>query len=232
MLQIVKDAFRLLTFRITREEILNFGWQHFVFGLIWTWLVGIGRYWDNPRADFLQHLGIGSIVYIFVLSLFLWLTVLPLKARDWTYFKVLTFVSLVSPPAILYAIPVQNFYDLETTNTINAIFLLIVAAWRVGLLLFFLRKFAVLDWFSSISAALFPLAFIVAALTILNLDRVVFDLMAGIINQTPNDAAYGILGWMTFFSIFAFPVILIGYIVAIVRNNSPQKNGNSNSQQK
>ncbi len=232
MLQIVKDTFRLLTFRIAREEILNFGWQHLVFGLICTWLVGIGRYWDNPRAEFLQHLGIGSVVYIFVLSLFLWLTVLPLKTKDWTYFKVLTFVSLVSPPAILYAIPVQNFFNLETANTVNAIFLLVVAAWRVSLLLFFLRKFALLDWFSSVSAALFPLAFIVSALTILNLDRVVFDLMAGIIEQTPNAAAYGILGWMTLFSVFAFPVILICYVVAIIRNNSLQRNANSNSQQK
>jgi len=229
MLQVVKDTFRLLTFRLAREEILNFGWQHLVFGLVCTWLVGIGRYWDNPRADFLQHLGIGSVVYIFVLSLFLWLTVLPLKTKDWTYFKVLTFVSLVSPPAILYAIPVQNFYNLETANSVNAIFLLVVAAWRVGLLLFFLRKFALLDWFSAFSAALFPLAFIVAALTILNLDRVVFDFMAGIIEQTPNDAAYGVLGWMTFFSILSFPVILIGYIVAIIRNDSPQRNANSNS---
>ncbi len=228
MLQIVKDTFRLLTFRIAREEILNFGWQHLVFGLICTWLVGIGRYWDNPRAEFLQHLGIGSVVYIFVLSLFLWLTVLPLKAKDWTYFKVLTFVSLVSPPAILYAIPVQNFFNLETANTINAVFLLFVAAWRVGLLFFFLRKFASLDGFSAISAALFPLAFIVAALTILNLDRVVFDLMAGIIEQTPNDAAYGILGWMTLFSVFAFPVILICYVVAIVKNNRYTSNENPN----
>ena len=228
MLQVIKDIFRLLTFRITREEILKFSWQHLVFGLICTWLVGIGCYWDNPRAEFLQHLGIGSVVYIFVLTLFLWLTILPLKAKDWTYFKILTFVSLVSPPAILYAIPVQNFFNLETANSINAIFLLAVAAWRVGLLFFFLRKFALLDWFSAISAALFPLAFIVAALTILNLDRVVFDLMAGIIEQTPNDAAYGILGWMTLFSILAFPVILIGYVAAIVKNNRYQRNENPN----
>ena len=228
MLQIVKDTFRLLAFRITREEILNFGWQHLAFGLICTWLVGIGRYWDNPRADFLQHLGIGSVVYIFVLSLFLWLTILPLKAKDWTYFKVLTFVALVSPPAILYAFPVQNFFNLETANTINAIFLLVVAAWRVGLLLFFLRQFALLDRFSAISAALFPLAFIVTVLTVLNLDRVVFDLMAGIIEQTPNDAAYGILGWMTLFSVLAFPVILIYYVVAIVKNNCYTRNENPN----
>ena len=228
MLQIVKDIFRLLTFRIAREEILNFSWQHLVFGLICTWLVGIGRYWDNPRADFLQHLGIGSVVYIFVLSLFLWLTVLPLKAKDWTYFKVLTFVALVSPPAILYAIPVQNFFNLETANTINAIFLLVVAAWRVGFLLFFLRQFALLDRFSAISAALFPLAFIVTVLTVLNLDRVVFDLMAGITEQTPNDAAYGILGWMTLFSVLAFPVILICYVVAIVKYNRYIRNENPN----
>lgn len=229
MLQIFKDIFRLLSFRITREEILTFGRLHLIFGLICTWLVGIGRYWDNPRADFLQHLGVGSVVYIFVLALLLWLAILPLKPQNWTYFNVLTFISLVSPPAILYAIPVQNFYSFETANSINAVFLLVVAAWRVGLLLFFLVRFALLDWFSTISAALFPLAFIVVALTILNLDRVVYDIMAGIIEQTPNDAAYGVLGWMTLFSVLSFPIIFICYIVAIGRNNSPQKNANSNS---
>src|SRR3712207_7552248 len=43
------------------------------FGLACTWLVGVGRYWDNPRASLLQHLGVGSVVYVFALALLLWL---------------------------------------------------------------------------------------------------------------------------------------------------------------
>ena len=55
MLQIVKDTFCLLTFRLTREEFLAFDYRHFIFGLICTWIVGIGRNWDNPEASLLQH---------------------------------------------------------------------------------------------------------------------------------------------------------------------------------
>src|SRR5712671_2538046 len=84
---------RLLTFRSSREELLNIGWKHLAFGVLCTWLVGMGRYWDNPRVGLLQHAGIGSVVYVFVLSMLLWLIVLPLKPKDWSYFRVCTFVS-------------------------------------------------------------------------------------------------------------------------------------------
>src|SRR6266576_1888990 len=102
---------------------MQLGWRHFAAGLFCTWLVGMGRYWDNPRVGLLQHLGVGSIVYGFILSLFLWLMIWPLRPRNWSYFRVFTFVTLVSPPAILYAIPVQMFYPLDTANSINALFL-------------------------------------------------------------------------------------------------------------
>lgn len=224
MLRIVKDTFDLLTFRITRDAISKFGTGHLIFGLICTWIVGMGRYWDNPRAVFPQYIGIGSVVYIFALTLLLWMVVLPFKREDWTYLKVLTFVSLVSPPAIIYAIPVQMFYDLETANSINMFFLLIVAVWRLSLLFYFLRVFAKLDWFSVISATLFPVMFIVATLTILNLDRVVFGGMAGIVEESPNDGAYLILFVITLFSVLAFPVVLACYLAAIFLNNRRLKN--------
>ena len=98
---------RRLLFRPSREELFGLRWQHLTLGLVCTWLVGMGRYWDNPRVGLLQHLSIGSVIYVFVLSSFLWLIIWPLRPENWTYFKVLTFISMVSPPAALYAIPVE-----------------------------------------------------------------------------------------------------------------------------
>jgi hypothetical protein len=100
---------RLLTFRASRDELLGMTSKHLVFGLLCAWIVGMGRYWDNSRVGILQHLGIGSVIYVFVLSLFLWSIIWPLRPQNWSYLRVATFISLVSPPAILYAIPGQLF---------------------------------------------------------------------------------------------------------------------------
>lgn len=217
MLQIVKDTFRLLTFRLRRKEFLAFGYKHLVFGLVCTWLVGIGRYWDNPKAEFLQHLGVGSVVYIFVLAIFLLFFIAPLKAKDWSYFRVLTFISLVSPPAVLYAIPVEKFVEMGTANAINAWFLLIVASWRVALLLFALRRFFAMNWLSAVTATFLPLGLIVLGLVTLNLERVVFNVMGGITEPSPNDSAYSVLVLILFLSIFLSPILLITYVVLIVK---------------
>jgi hypothetical protein len=124
---VILTASRILTFRASRDELINLGWRHLAFGLGCAWIVGVGRYWDNPKVGLLQHLGVGSVIYVFVLALFLWLVVWPLRPLDWSYFRFCTFVALVSPPALIYAIPVERFYDLNTANSINAMFLAIVA---------------------------------------------------------------------------------------------------------
>lgn len=217
MLQIVKDTFRLLTFRLTREEFFTFGKGHLIFGLVCTWIVGIGRYWDNPKAEFLQHLGIGSVVYIFILALFLWIFIAPLKAKDWSFFRLLTFISLVSPPAILYAIPVEKFTDLGTANVVNAWFLFIVATWRVALLLFALCRFFSMNATSAITATFLPLGLIVLGLTVLNLEHVVFNIMGGITEPSPNDMAYNVLQLILFLAILLSPILLITYIVLVVK---------------
>ncbi len=220
MLQIVKDTFRLLTFRLTREEFLAFDYRHFIFGLVCTWIVGIGRYWDNPKAELLQHLGIGSVVYIFVLALFLSLFIVPLRAKDWSYFRFLIFISLVSPPAILYAIPIEKFTNLEIANSVNAWFLFIVATWRVALLLFALRRFFAMDWLSAITATFLPLGLIVLGLALLNLERVVFNIMGGMsAPSSANDSAYGVLLAIVFFAILFSPILLIIYIVLIAKRS-------------
>jgi hypothetical protein len=215
---VILTTLRLLTFRSTREELSHLNWRHLAFGLGWAWLVGIGRYWDNPRVGVLQHLGIGSVIYVFVLALFLWLIIWPLKPQNWSYFRVCTFIALVSPPALIYAIPVERLYDLNTANSINANFLAIVAAWRVALLIWFLRRVGGLNWFSVIVATMFPLTFIVAALTIMNLEKAVFALMGGLHERTSNDASYGVLIVITVLSLYLFIPLLIGYVsLALIR---------------
>lgn len=212
--KVISDAFRLLTFRATREEMLGFGGAHFAFGLICTWLVGIGRYWDNPKAEFLQHLGVGSVVYIFALSLLLWLVVKPLRPSEWSYFYVVTFVALVAPPAVLYAIPVQMFS--VRANEINALFLLIVSVWRVALLIFFLKRFAALNLGYVLVVSLLPVTLIIFALVMLNLEKAVFDVMGGFTDRTPNDGAYFLLNLISFFAMLGFPLLLVAYIVIVV----------------
>ena len=68
---IFRTAARLLTFRLTQKEFLELGGMHLVFGLVCAWLVGMGWYWDDPGAHLLQRLGVGSVIYVFALSLFL-----------------------------------------------------------------------------------------------------------------------------------------------------------------
>ena len=98
--------FRLLTFRVSSEELASLDNRHLAWGLFMTWVVGMGRWWDDPGAHLLQHLGLGSVVYVFILALLLWLIPLPLKPSNWSYKGVLTLITLTSPPAMLCAIPV------------------------------------------------------------------------------------------------------------------------------
>lgn len=64
-MNLITTLLKLLTFRLTRSEMMDFKMSHFVFGLIGTWIVGMGRYWDDPGAKLMQHLGLGSVIYIF-----------------------------------------------------------------------------------------------------------------------------------------------------------------------
>ncbi|RIV21510.1 hypothetical protein DYU11_19095 [Fibrisoma montanum] len=219
----LETVLRLLTFRITRDELLNLTRKHFIAGLIGTWLVGIGRYWDDAGASLLQHTGLGSVIYIFLLSLFIWLIVKPLRVDNWHYGTVLTFISLTSFPAIFYAIPVEQFTPLATANRINVWFLAIVAAWRLGLLFYFLRVFTWLGVNYIITITLMPICLIISTLTVLNLQRAVFDIMGGLRNATPHDGAYAVLVALTVVSaVLTLPLLLV-YCVAIIRRSEQRK---------
>jgi hypothetical protein len=219
----LKTIGRLLILRITREEILQFNWKYFIVGLIGTWIVGIGRYWDDEGATTLQHFGLGSVIYIFLLALFIWLIIKPFLIAKWSYFTVLTFISLTSFPAIFYAIPVERFYSLDTANSMNVWFLAIVAVWRLCMLYYFLKVFTRLSVNNIIIVTLMPICLIITTLTILNLHRVVFDMMGGRRNTTPHDDAYGVLVFLTGISAILTLPLLIAYVVGIYNSRQRKK---------
>jgi hypothetical protein len=136
-----------------------------------------------------------------------------------SYRNVLLFITLTAPPAVLYAIPVEQFMAAEVARTANAWFLIVVATWRVALFFVFLRRVAGLSPGIVVVASLLPLVIIIIALTALNLEHVVFSLMSGIREEdrSPNDSAYGVVFLLSMLSFMAGPFLLIAYIVAIVR---------------
>lgn len=210
---------KFLSFQKIKPDFKHYGNHYLAFGIIASWVAGMGRYWDNPKADLWQYLGLGSVAYIFILALILWLIIMPLKPANWSYKTVLTFVGMTSPPGILYAIPVERFMSLESSQQANVMFLAIVALWRVALLFQFLRTAAQMRGFSIIVALLLPLVLIVSTLTALNLEHVVFKLMAGLEDheRSQNDAAYMVLVVITYFSAMATPVLLILYAAMIYK---------------
>jgi len=219
---VVSDALRVLTFRRPSPAIGSHWKAYLAFGLLFTWLAGVGRYWDNPRAQLWQYFGLGSVAYVFCLAFLLWLLLLPLKPKLWSYKNVLVFVTLTAPPAVLYAIPVEQFLPLAAAQSANAWFLAIVATWRVAPLVWFLRQFAGLPSVSVVVAALLPLALIVVTLSALNLEHVVFALMSGIRpeQRSGNDLSYGIVTMLAFFSVLAAPVLLAAYAWLVYRARS------------
>lgn len=214
---------RLLTFRLTRDEMLQFNKKHFIAGLIGTWIVGMGRYWDDSGATLLQHLGLGSVIYIFILAGLIWLVVKPFGVENWNYFTVLTFISLTSFPAIFYAIPVEKFVTIETANSINAWFLAIVATWRLCLLFHFLDRYTRLSAGNVLTVTLMPICLIITTLTALNLHRVVFDLMGGRTETTPHDSAYDVLFFLTFVSVLLILPLLVAYGLGIYSSRKKRR---------
>lgn len=217
--QILIDEFRFLTFRRMSPAIRDH-WKAFLaFGLTFTWLAGVGRYWDNPRAHLWQYLGLGSLAYVFVLALILWALVAPLKPRNWSFRNVLLFIALTAPPAVLYAIPVERFMASDDAVLANIVFLATVASWRVLLYAVFLKRTACLPLGSVIVGTLLPLTIIVVALTALNLEHVVFNIMGGLRpdEKTANDGAYSAVVLLSLLSVVVAPVVLIAYAALVYR---------------
>jgi len=222
-MRLTKTIIRLLTFKLTRDEMLQFNLKHFIAGLIGTWIVGMGRYWDDKGASLLQHLGLGSVIYIFVLAAFIWLIIKPFFVESWSYFTVVTFIGLTSFPAILYAIPVEKFVRINTATTMNVWFLIIVASWRLCLLYFFLKHFTKLGLGYIITVTLLPICVIITSLTALNLHRVVFNIMGGFSEPNVHEGAYTVLMFLTVISVILTIPLLLAYGFGIYNRYKERK---------
>ncbi len=210
---ILKDQYLLLSFQRFKPNIAEYGAWYLSFGLFTAWLAGVGRYWDNPKADLWQYFGLGSVAYCIFLSAVVFIIIYPLKPNNWSYKNVLIFISLTSLPAVLYAIPVEKLTTLEVAQRLNVSFLLVVATWRVILFVLYLKRSAGLTGPQIFVAAFLPIVLIINVLAMLNLEHVVFRIMAGITEEerSGNDLAYQVLLMITVLSYSLLPFLLVGY---------------------
>lgn len=213
---------RILSFRATRDELLGLRASDLAVGLGFTWLVGIGRWWDDPEASLPQHLGLGSLAYVVALAALLFLLLLPLRPPELSYRRLLAFVALTSPPGLVYAIPVERFMSIAAATQANLWALLVVATWRVSLWFFYLRRAIALRAGEALTVGLLPLAAIVFTLYQLNLHRAVFELMGGLDERPPNthDTAYAVLASLTCCAAFGALPLAFGYLVIVYRRRS------------
>ncbi len=211
--EVLKTQIDFLCFKAIKPDFKKQGRDYLLMVLFFTWLAGVGRYWDNPKAYWWQYLGLGSLMYLFIMTFILWVIIYPLKPQNWSYKNTFIFVGMTSPPAILYAVPVEKFMRMEAAQLTNVLFLTVVAIWRIILLFKYLSSSAKLKALSIFVAGTLPIVIIVASLTALNLEHVVFRIMGGMkpAEVSGNDGAYFILFIITFFSVYATPVILLMY---------------------
>ena len=210
------NAARVLTGRLRTAQEQPFSRRDLWLGLICAWLAGMGRYWDHPFATLVQKMGLGSVVYVFVLALVIWLLGLPLLIKHWSYLDLLIYISLTSPLAFLYALPVERWVAMEHARTINWWFFIVVATWRVVLYALYLSRRAGLPGGRCFFMLLLPLTGIVFALAQLNLDHVIFNIMAGVNDRgTGARDAYGLIWMLSMLSTLLFPFLFIGYVACI-----------------
>ncbi|WP_437973139.1 hypothetical protein WMF11_29855 [Sorangium sp. So ce295] len=217
-----RAAGRLLTFRLSPDDLARLDGRHLALGLACTWLVGVGRFWDDPVASAWRKTGLGSVVYAIVLSAFLWVVVAPLRRPGelrLSYVKLLTVITMTAPPAALYAIPVERFTSMPVAIQINLGFLSVVAGWRVALLVHTLRRGVGLRWPAVITATLLPLALIVTGLTYFNLATGVIEIMGGLRDRakSPDDGVNGVLLALALLSHLAVSPLLVVYGVLVVK---------------
>jgi len=222
--EVLTTTGKLLIFQRVKPDLKRHAPLYLLVGVLTAWLAGIGRYWDHPHASWWQYCGLGSVAYIFILSLILFLLLWPLCPRHWSYRNVLIFVGLTSPPAILYAIPVERFLSLPMAQSVNVWFLAVVATWRVALLWRYLKESAALPGIAAVVALLLPLSLIITILTVLNLEKAVFEVMAGLHPKPPtvHDRAYFIMILLSAASCYASPVLFITYLYQIYARQKKQ----------
>lgn len=171
--------FRILTLTANKKELLSLDTNVFIWGLATVWIAGLGRYWDAPMEPFFMRSGLPSVIYIFVLAAFLWMFIWVLRPSNWSYMRLVTFISMTGMPAFLYAIPFERMYGIDRAAECNAMVLVVVATWRVLMLANYLVRVSNLNIFSVTCALLLPLMTIVTVLMSMHKLVEVVEVMGG-----------------------------------------------------
>src|SRR4029450_7438478 len=99
----------------------------------------------------------------------------------------------------------------------------IIATWRLALLIFFLRRLARLQWSKAVVATLLPLCIIVVTIAWLNPERVVFNLMGDVTQQSADETAYFFLVGLSYLAMIMFLPLFIAYVVMVVQSVSARR---------
>jgi hypothetical protein len=209
------DSWRLLTFRSSREELLALDRLHLAFGLVATWCVGMegywfnpqsGRYWFNPQAPWWRWTGLSSLAYVGALSLGWWLVFMPLKPKGWSLRRLLTFMSLLSLPGVVHAIPPLCFTHPWQARLPAAWLLGAVVTWRAALALWFLVRVGRLPWLAALAAMLLPLNAIPIALSYFDVPHPIEELVNG----------WRSLDMFLISCVLLMPVSLSAYVASVI----------------
>lgn len=160
--------FRILTLTANKKELLSLDRNVLLWGLVMVWIAGLGRYWDAPLEPVFMRSGLPSLIYIFVLGAFLYMFIFLLCPANWSYWRLVTLISMTAPPAFLYAIPFERLYGPDQGAQCNAMVLMVVASWRVLMLGNYLVRTANLNVACVAMAVLLPLMTIVSVLMGMN----------------------------------------------------------------
>lgn len=220
------DTWRLLTFRLKPAEFDAFTADHLRLGLLLCWLAGIGRFWAAPHLPWYQHLGLGSVLYPFLLAIPV--AILTRPFARWAaipYLHIVTFIALTGPIALLYAPISPDWLGVEGASVTRALALATVSTWRVALLLYFCMRLAGLSLWETLAAVALLLTGIVVSLTALNLEQVVFNLMGGRSARTVSDDSFGLLLGLSALSILALPISFLTYLFLWTRGKSAISQG-------
>lgn len=208
----LKTIFRVLTFRAKPEELLDNSIAVLVIGLVITWLVGIGRWWDDPRElmPFVRF-GVGSVLYVFALSALLWVVSWPLLQVKVGYHHVAAFVASTSLPAVVYALPIERWTDMSTASSYNVGALLFVSLYRVSLLGWFYVKILKLTVGDAVIITGLPITAISFALTMMGHGASIMDIMGGLRDQMSKSEMEMIIGTIGCLSFILGPAFLVAY---------------------
>jgi hypothetical protein len=169
----------------------------------------MGRHWDVADATLVQASGLVSIAFVVGLAAVIWIIAGPFGPANWSYQRVLTFLTLAAPPAAVYAIPVERMFAPEIAQHLNLAFMVFVSLWRLSLLLFFLTRLGRLPLARAVVATLLPVSIVVAGLTGLRLEDATFRAMVGLTIDQPLTSASAAAAWAASrgFSLLLLPLM-------------------------